>query len=169
IIVGEETVTSMLSTFQSTAGTLASRLLAALAAGERAGGDRRGKQSAALLIVKPKGGYGGFNDRYLDLRVDDDPNPVDELIRIAGLWRLYYEKPSDGELVSISGELAGELRDGLRRLGFKPAAAGAWNEQDRNALTEFSELENLEDRLREDGKTDQQVLAYFRACVKSAR
>lgn len=162
ILVGEETVGSMFKTFQSTSGTLASRLLAALAAGERAGGDRRGKQSAALLVVKPNGGYGGFNDRYLDLRVDDHPNPVDELIRIAGLWRLYYEKPSDGELVRISGEIAGELRDGLRRLGFEPAKQGAWNDQDRRAFTAFSEIENLEDRLREDGRTDQQVLAYFR-------
>lgn len=166
ILVGEETVGSMFKTFQSTSGTLASRLLAALAAGERAGGDRRGKQSAALLVVKPNGGYGGFNDRYLDLRVDDHPNPVDELIRIAGLWRLYYEKPSDGELVRISGEIAGELRDGLRRLGFEPAKQGAWNDQDRRAFTAFSEIENLEDRLREDGRTDQQVLAYFRQRLK---
>lgn len=169
ILVGEETVTAMLETFQSTTGTLVTRLLAALAAGERAGGDRRGKQSAALLIVKPHGGYGGFNDRYLDLRVDDHPDPVLELTRIASLWRLYYEKPSEGDLVSIDGHLASELRSGLRQLGFDPAMQGPWNDQDRKAFTAFAEIENLEDRLRDDGKTDQQVLAYFRERVNSAR
>ena len=166
ILVGEETVNAMLDTFQSTSGTLASRLLAALGAGERAGGDRRGKQSAALLIVKPRGGYGGFNDRYLDLRVDDHPQPVDELTRVARLWRLYYEKPTEGELVTINDHIASELRSGLRRLGFDPAKQGAWSEQDRQAFTAFAEIENLEARLREDGKTDQQVLAYFRQRVK---
>lgn len=168
ILVGEETVDAMMQTFQSTAGTLASRLLAALTAGERAGGDKRGKQSAALLIVKPGGGYGGFNDRYLDLRVDDHPHPVDELTRVVALWRLYFEKPSEGELLPIEGAIASELRGGLRRLGFEPAADGAWNAQDRKAFTAFSEIENLEDRLRDDGKTDQQVLAYFRERVKAA-
>jgi uncharacterized Ntn-hydrolase superfamily protein len=167
VLVGEETISALLNTFQSTAGSLDSRLLAALAAGERAGGDRRGKQSAALLIVKPRGGYGGFNDRYLDLRVDDHPHPVDELTRIAGLWRLYFEKPAEGELVTIDDELAGELRDGLRLLGFDPDTDGAWNQKDRRAFTAFSEIENFEDRLRADGKTDRQVLAYFRERVKS--
>ena len=89
ILVSQATVTAMLRTFQTTTGTLAGRLLAALKAGDGAGGDRRGKQSAALLVVKPAGGYGGLNDRYLDLRVDDHPHPVDELERLTGLWRLY--------------------------------------------------------------------------------
>jgi uncharacterized Ntn-hydrolase superfamily protein len=168
ILVSEETVIAMLRAFQQASGPLAWRLLAALKAGDRAGGDRRGKQSAALLVVKPKGGYAGFNDRYLDLRVDDHPQPVDELERIAGLWRLYFEKPSDDDLVTIDGRLANELRHGLRRLGYDPGPdSEGWGDQARRAFTAFSEMENLEDRLRSDGRTDRQVLAYFRQ--RSAR
>jgi len=163
ILVGEATVTAMLRAFQTTPGPLAARLLAALKAGDGAGGDRRGKQSAALLVVKPAGGYGGLNDRYLDLRVDDHPRPVDELERLSGLWRLYFEKPSEDDLLIIDERLAQELRDGLRRLGYDPGPDGQpWGETAGKAFTAFSEMENLEDRLRPDGCTDRQVLAYFR-------
>ena len=163
ILVGEATVTAMLRAFQSATGPLAGRLLAALKAGDGAGGDRRGKQSAALLVVKPAGGYGGLNDRYLDLRVDDHPHPVDELERLTGLWRLYFEKPSEDDLLVIDDRLARELRDGLRHLGYDPGPDGQpWGEAAGKAFTAFSEMENLEDRLRPDGRTDRQVLAYFR-------
>jgi uncharacterized Ntn-hydrolase superfamily protein len=169
ILVGEATVASMLQAFLATGGTLAGRLLAALKAGDRAGGDRRGKQSAALLVVKPAGGYGGHNDRYLDLRVDDHPHPVDELERLTGLWRLYFEKPSDDDLLVIDDRLAHELRAGLRRLGYDPGPDGEpWSDRARLAFIAFSEMENLEDRLRPDGRTDRQVLAYFREKLASA-
>ena len=168
ILVSEATVTAMLEAFQMTGGALSRRLLAALKAGDRAGGDRRGKQSAALLVVKPAGGYGGLNDRYLDLRVDDHPHPVDELERLIGLWRLYFEKPAEQDLVAIDDRLAQELRDGLRRLGYDPGANGEpWNDRARQAFTAFSEMENLEDRLRPDGRTDREVLAYFREKLAS--
>jgi uncharacterized Ntn-hydrolase superfamily protein len=167
ILVGEATVTAMLQAFRATAGTLARRLLAALKAGDRAGGDRRGKQSAALLVVKPAGGYGGLNDRYLDLRVDDHPHPVDELERLTELWRLYFEKASENDLLVIDQQLAGELRNGLRRLGYDPGPdTEPWEAQARQAFAAFSEMENLEDRLRGDGRTDRQVLAYFRERLK---
>lgn len=163
ILVSAETVAAMRATFETTSGTLAGRLLAALKAGDRAGGDRRGKQSAALLVVKPGGGYGGRNDRYLDLRVDDHSRPVDELERLTGLWRLYFEKPSDADLLVIDDRLAQELRRGLRRLGFDPGPdSEPWGDRALAAFTAFSEMENLEDRLRPDGRTDRQVLAYFR-------
>jgi len=168
ILVSEATVTAMLRTFQTATGPLAARLLAALKAGDGAGGDRRGKQSAALLVVKPAGGYGGLNDRYLDLRVDDHPHPVDELERLTGLWRLYFEQPSDDDLLIIDDSLARELRDGLRRLGYDPGPDGEpWSERARRAFTAFSEMENLEDRLRPDGRTDRQVVAYFRERLAS--
>ncbi|HEY4871651.1 MAG TPA: DUF1028 domain-containing protein [Candidatus Dormibacteraeota bacterium] len=167
ILVGEATVASMLQAFRATGGTLAGRLLAALKAGDRAGGDRRGKQSAALLVVKPAGGYGGHNDRCLDLRVDDHPHPVDELERLTGLWRLYFEKPSDDDLLVIDDRLAHELRAGLRHLGYDPGPdGGPWSDRARLAFIAFSEMENLEDRLRPDGRTDHQVLAYFRERLK---
>ena len=169
ILVGAATIASMLRAFQATGGTLAGRLLAALKAGDRAGGDRRGKQSAALLVVKPAGGYGGLNDRYLDLRVDDHPHPVDELERLTGLWRLYFEKSSDDDLLVIDDRLAQELRDGLRHLGYDPGFDGrAWGERARAAFRAFSEMENLEDRLRPDGRTDRQVLGYVREKLRAS-
>jgi len=82
ILTGEEVVKAMGKTFEETKGELAERLLAALVAGESNGGDSRGKQSAALLVVRKGGGYGGFDDRYIDLRVDDHPEPIQELRRL---------------------------------------------------------------------------------------
>jgi uncharacterized Ntn-hydrolase superfamily protein len=166
ILLSEETVVAMLEAFKATSGALAWRLLAALKAGDRAGGDRRGKQSAALLVVRPEGGYGGFTDRYLDLRVDDHPQPVDELDRISGVWRLLFEKPLEADIVPIDAGLAAELRQGLRRLGYAPGGAtGPWNDEDQQAFSTFSEMENLEERLRQDHRTDRQVLSYFRELV----
>jgi uncharacterized Ntn-hydrolase superfamily protein len=82
ILAGEKVVKAMGKAFETTKGRLAERMLAALEAGQKAGGDKRGRQSAALLVVKEKGGYSGFNDRYRDLRVDDHPTPIAELKRI---------------------------------------------------------------------------------------
>lgn len=91
ILVSEETVRAMADTFVSAPGPLPERLLAALDAGQAAGGDSRGRQSAALLVVKEGGGYAGFNDRYIDLRVDDHPDPIKELTRLLGLHREFYK------------------------------------------------------------------------------
>ncbi len=82
ILVGKETILSMAQTFEEAEGRLCDRLMAALAAGQSAGGDRRGQQSAALLVVREHGGFRGFNDRMIDLRVDDHPDPIHELQRI---------------------------------------------------------------------------------------
>ena len=79
ILAGEETVNAMAASFRSSQGALAERLLAALTAGEAAGGDRRGRQSAALYVARERGGYLGFNDVLVDLRVDDHADPVAEL------------------------------------------------------------------------------------------
>jgi uncharacterized Ntn-hydrolase superfamily protein len=82
ILVGEETIVPMAETFEETVGPLCVRLMTALAAGQTAGGDRRGQQSAALLVVRERGGFRGFNDRMIDLRVDDNLEPIHELQRI---------------------------------------------------------------------------------------
>lgn len=102
ILTGEAVVQAMAEAFQKTEGELALKLMAALEAGEHAGGDARGKQSAAILVARPNGGYGGFDDRYIDLRVDDHPEPVQELRRLLTLqlrfrtreraYRLYEQK-----------------------------------------------------------------------------
>jgi len=85
ILAGAEVVQAMARTFESAEGELADKLVAALATGQAAGGDARGQQSAALLVVRPKGGYAGFNDRYIDLRVEDSPRPIEELQRLLTL------------------------------------------------------------------------------------
>jgi uncharacterized Ntn-hydrolase superfamily protein len=87
ILVSQATVDNLAATFNSSLGDLADRLSLALAAAQKAGGDRRGMQSAALYIAKANGGYGGYNDRYVDIRVDDHPDPINELRRILFLWR----------------------------------------------------------------------------------
>ncbi len=102
ILTGEEVVKAMAEAFQNTQGELALKLMASLEAGERAGGDSRGKQSAAILVARKGGGYAGFDDRYIDLRVDDHPEPVQELRRLLTMqlafrrqdraFRLYEQK-----------------------------------------------------------------------------
>ena len=167
ILVSEETVATMLAVFLGTPGRLAARLLAALSAGDQAGGDSRGRQSAALLVVKPGAGYGGFNDRYLDLRVDDHPDPVAELGRIFVLWQLYFEKALASELVPIDSALAAELRRGLRQLGYYPGPDGEWDGSAQAAFAAFAGRENLEERVRTDRQTDRRVIEYFRARVSA--
>lgn len=90
ILVGEEVVEDMGETFECVEGDLAHRLVAALEAGEKAGGDARGRQSAALLVVRKDGGRGGYGDRFVDLRVEDNPDPIGELKRLLNLHRAYY-------------------------------------------------------------------------------
>jgi len=85
ILTGKEVVSEMARAFQETEGALADRMLAAMMAGQSAGGDRRGRQSAAMLIVQEKAGYSGFDDRHIDLRVDDHPRPIEELGRLLDL------------------------------------------------------------------------------------
>jgi uncharacterized Ntn-hydrolase superfamily protein len=167
ILVGEQTVSAMLETYRETSGPLAARLLAALNAGDRAGGDRRGRQSAAMLVVKPGAGYGGFNDRYLDLRVDDHRDPVAELGRLFVLWQLYFEQALASELIPIDAPLAAEFRRGLRLLGYDPGPDGDWNAAAQAAFEAFAGRENLEERVRTDGQTDRRVLEYFRARVSA--
>jgi uncharacterized Ntn-hydrolase superfamily protein len=90
ILAGESVVAAMESTFVHTEGTLAERLFAALVAGDRNGGDARGKQSAALLVVKKNAGYNGYTDRAIDIRVDDHPDPFKELGRLLDYAQMNY-------------------------------------------------------------------------------
>ncbi len=158
ILVGEETVNALAETFEATAGEeVAERLVRSLRAAQAAGGDSRGQQSAALVVVKVAGGYGGFNDRYLDLRVDDHTQPIEELARLLKLHKLYYPRP-DEPTVPLHGEAARELGAGLHRLGY---LQHAYDERAvEEALRRFSMTENLEERLRYDGRVYAAVLEY---------
>lgn len=93
ILAGPEVVAAMAEGFEAALGTLSTRLLAALRAGQQAGGDRRGMQSAALLVVREGWGYGGGNDRYRDLRVDEHDSPIEELERVLEAHRRLFPRP----------------------------------------------------------------------------
>ena len=92
ILAGEEVVKAMGKAFEETEGELADKLMAALFAGQEQGGDTRGQQSAALLVVRKQGGYGGFNDRYIDLRVDDAEEPIEELQRLLEIHKQWVPR-----------------------------------------------------------------------------
>jgi uncharacterized Ntn-hydrolase superfamily protein len=163
ILVSEDTVEAMAQTFESTSGSLVDRLLAALRAGQKAGGDRRGKQSAALLVVKEKGGYGGFNDRYVDLRVDDHEFPIEELIRLARLHYLYLGETDPDNLVKIEGELAKEVQEILFGCGhYDGPISGNYDAATKKAFRDFVSIENLEERWREDDLLDCVILEFMR-------
>lgn len=92
ILSGEDVVKAMGKAFEDTNGELADKLLAALIAGQQKGGDKRGQQSAALLVVRKNGGYGGFNDRYIDIRVDDADKPIQELQRLLKIHKQFFSR-----------------------------------------------------------------------------
>lgn len=162
ILVSKETVEAMGNTFQNTKGSLAYRLTQALDAGQKAGGDSRGKQSAALLIVKEKGGYGGYNDRAVDLRVDDHPDPIKELIRIFNLHQLYFEASKEEEIITIDGNMKKVLSDQLIKLEYLPAQEEITDEVLFKALSDFIHTENFEEREQETGKIDKKVFDYIK-------
>jgi uncharacterized Ntn-hydrolase superfamily protein len=166
ILVGEATVSALAETFQQAKGPLWHRLVEALAAGQRAGGDSRGQESAALLVVRDGGGYGGFNDRMIDLRVDDHPAPIDELARLVSLYELYFQKPAPEDLLPLDQARTSELQRLLQRSGdFDGPVTGVFDEQTFAALERYGGRENLEERLlhgKEDARLDRAVLVYMR-------
>lgn len=163
ILTGAAVVDALAQTFESTRGDLADRLVAALAAGQTAGGDKRGQESAALLVVRKKGGYGGFNDRYIDLRVDDHPQPIDELKRLLDLHHLYLGKTKPQDVIPIDANIARELQTMMRARGYYTGAiSGAWDDASKKAFREFAGVENLEERLQEGAFIDRVVLNFLR-------
>jgi uncharacterized Ntn-hydrolase superfamily protein len=162
ILVSKETVEAMGNTFQKTEGSLAYRLTQALDAGQEAGGDSRGRQSAALLIVKDKGGYAGYNDRAIDLRVDDHPDPIKELIRIFNLHQLYFEPTKQEEIITIDAAMKMILTEQLSKLQYLSAQGEITDEVLFKALTDFIHTENFEEREQETGKIDLKVYEFIK-------
>src|SRR5215213_2444017 len=161
ILLGKETLAALARTYEETEGDLATRLLAALDAGQQAGGDLRGKQSAALLVVREGGGYGGDNDRVVDLRVDDHPEPIRELIRIRDLHTLYFGETRPEDVVAVDGDVRREVADVLRRRGY---VEGLDIEDDDlfDALSAYIRTENFEEREQRRGYLDRAVLEYMK-------
>jgi uncharacterized Ntn-hydrolase superfamily protein len=155
ILVAAETVAALAHTFEATAGRpLAERLLESLAAAQAAGGDRRGQQSAALLVVERDGGYGGLSDVLVDLRVDDHEQPIRELERLYELHEQLFGATPEPEWVEIDDVLVDELRDRLARLGYAGDLA--------QTLPRWAGTENLEERLQGVERIDPVVLAALR-------
>jgi uncharacterized Ntn-hydrolase superfamily protein len=162
ILVGGETVEAMARTYEEAGGDLAARLLSALDAGQAAGGDSRGKQSAALLVVREGGGgYGGDNDRVVDLRVDDHPDPIRELVRIRDLHTLYFGETRPEDVVGIDGDVRREVADVLRRRGYVQKQ-DIEDDDLFDALSAYIRTENFEEREQRRGYLDRAVLEYMK-------
>jgi uncharacterized Ntn-hydrolase superfamily protein len=153
ILTGPEVVEAMRDAWLESdpEAPLARRLLAALRAGDRAGGDSRGRQSAALFVVCKGGGYGGTSDVAVDLRVDDHPDPCAEMARILDIHSLLFDRPDPAKVLALQGDLAKEVR---HLLGSDGADLDA-------ALADWAGVENLEERMVPGG-IDPLVLEHLR-------
>jgi uncharacterized Ntn-hydrolase superfamily protein len=150
ILVSNETVDALAETFEGTLGKpLADRLLACLDAAQAAGGDRRGQQSAALLVVGPGQGYAGLSDTLLDLRVDDQLRPLEELRRLFGIHRQLFGKTPRSQWIEIDHGLRKEIDDRLAVLGFE-------------RLEDWAGEANLEERVEGADAIDPVVLEELR-------
>ncbi len=159
------TIESMASKFEEVRtgyGELADWLVAALAAGQDAGGDSRGRQAAGVLVVRKNGGYGGKTDRYLDLRVDDDPQPIKKLQDLVEMHHLFFGQVNPDDLMPLS-DVAGDIQEILRRAGeYDGPVNSQFDETTRQALRSLVGKENLEERW--DGKSamiDRLVIDYL--------
>ncbi len=163
ILARADVVQDMASAYESTDGDLIDKLFAALNAGQAAGGDRRGMQSAAILVVRKGGGYEGGNDRYVDVRVDEHPAPIAELERIFKIYDmtlLSREAPSN--LMPISGPIARKIRSALAALGYlkEGSAKDDWDSSAQTALQEWTNTNNFENKYVE-GKIWKSVLDFM--------
>ncbi len=162
ILAGRQVVDAMAEAFEGATGDLVDRLLAALLAGDDAGGDRRGKQSAALLVVRRAGGYDGRNDRYIDLRVDDHEEPVQELMRVFTVYDTTYLIRND-PLLPASPELVRDLQRRLLVTGdYAGEASGDFDQPTRDALAGFAGRINLEGKIRDDDQVYESVVRELR-------
>ncbi len=164
IMVSDQTVKNLAETFKRTKGSLADRLMAALKAGQAGGGDKRGMQSAALLVVRKNGGYLGANDRFVDIRVYDAPDPIAELERLLALHKLHFFPSEPGDLVPITPATSHSWSRSC--CVSRPASREKWLKKRQGsatpafleALKNFMYWENYDVRVRMDGKIDRVVL-----------
>jgi uncharacterized Ntn-hydrolase superfamily protein len=156
ILVSEETVAALAATFEATEGTpLAERLVECLAAAQAAGGDSRGQQSSALLVVERDGGYAGLSDEVVDLRVDDHETPIEELRRLYALHQAIFGKTPRERWIDVDDDLARELRERLARLGYDGEL--------ESAFARWAGNENLEERVEGVERIDPVVLEELRS------
>ncbi len=162
ILAGAAVVGEMERAFVETKGDLPHRLMASLEAGSRSGGDRRGRQSAALFVVKAKAGYGGRNDRWIDYRVDDHLNPIAKLAELLELHVLYFGKSPKSDRVRLTGAALRDIQQIMERLGYYTSSSTRYDETTRTAFRAFIGNENFEERADPDaGWIDRPVLEYL--------
>jgi uncharacterized Ntn-hydrolase superfamily protein len=155
ILVSEETVDALALTFEQYGHlSLAERLIECLAAAQAAGGDRRGQQSASLLVVEKEAGYANLSDVVVDLRVDDHESPIVELRRLYGLHNELFGITPPEDWVTVDETLTAELRDRLTRLGYDGELERAFND--------WAGTENLEERVDGVARIDPVVLDALR-------
>jgi uncharacterized Ntn-hydrolase superfamily protein len=152
----------MAETFESSEGDLADRLVAALYAADRAGGDSRGRQAAGLYVVREGGGYLGDSDVAVDLRVDDHTDPVPELQRLLGIHRLLFPAESALEFIDVTPDIASELRRLLVARGVEIGVGGGYDAEVKAALFTYVGTENLEARWSEEARIERGVLESLR-------
>lgn len=167
-LVGKPTVEAMARTFQMTKGSLADKLVAAIVAGGKAGGDRRGEESAALLVKRAGAGYDGTTDDYIDISIYDNPAPLKELQRLYELHKLYFFRSDPKNLVKINESICRELQTILSNKEYKghqfyPGPVhGIFDDATHKALNDFMGWENYDVRIREDDQIDTEVLNDIR-------
>jgi uncharacterized Ntn-hydrolase superfamily protein len=163
ILTGPDVVQAMEAAYLESGRSLPRRLYRALLAGDQAGGDRRGRQSAAIIVVKPQGGYGGFNDVWVDYRVDDHPDPVGRLGDLLDLHDLYFGSSPVEDQVALDGDPCKRLQEIMSRLQYYQGdATGVYDAETRKALGAFIGSENFEDRTYLDsGRMDRPVYEYL--------
>ncbi len=164
IMVSDQTVKNMADAYVRATGSLADRLMTAVVAGQAGGGDKRGMESAALLVVRANGGYLGANDRYIDIRVYDDTNPIRELQRLYRLHQLYFFQSVPSDLVVITPDIVKQLEPILlaepvnQKEKWLDAPQGTANAKFLQALENFMYWENYDVRVRSDGRIDRVAL-----------
>jgi uncharacterized Ntn-hydrolase superfamily protein len=191
ILAGAGVVDALVDTFLGGGRPFPELLVDCLAAADGAGGDRRGRESAALLVVRADGGYGGGNDRWMDLRVDHHDDPIGELARLVDLQHLYFDRPALADLLAVDETVAAEIRAILESLGAGPGsrfsavyapmsgvapaepaprpAVGEprplpanWDDRWQAALDDWMAVGNLEERMAAPGWIDPRVLEILR-------
>lgn len=170
MLLGEATVQAMVDWFVAHNGSLADRLVDALRAGERAGGDKRGRQSSALLVVRPGAGLPVYDDRLIDLRVDSDPSPCLRLRRLLDEYYQVQARTPSEEYVPLTEEMVKEIQLALYRLGrYSDQFHGRFDDATRKALWGFCVAENQKERWADDGTIDPRLFSFLVDRADSAR
>jgi uncharacterized Ntn-hydrolase superfamily protein len=168
ILVGKPTVEAIAKTFQSTKGSLADRLVAAIVAGGKAGGDRRGEQSAALLVKRKGAGYDGTTDDYIDISIYDHVTPLKELERLYQLHKLYFFRTNPKNLIPVDEAICRELQTIFKDKAYKGQEFyagpinGIFDAATKKSLDDFMGWENYDVRIRQDLLIDKEVLDDIR-------